>query len=360
MLVGIVVTLLASLRPALRATRVPPIAAVREGATLPRVALRALPHARERRCSRSLGFAALAYGLFGSGLGTTQILLCMGIGTLLIFFGVALLSARIARPLAHVLGWPATQDRRRRRRARARQLAAQPAAHRLDRLGADDRARARDARRGARRRDHVELPRRGRTTSGADGYAITAQDNFSPIPIAAGDAAAETPGVEAIANVRGGDAQVFGKTIQATAAQPAAVGIFNLDWVEGSDAVIAALGAHGAIVDDDYAKSHDLTVGSQLDFLSPTRRDACRSQVRGIFDPPTGGSPFGRVTISDAAWDRALRQPAEHLLVRADAGRRDGREPGRARAAAAAVPEREGADEAASSSTTRSPASTRS
>src|SRR5205823_2921919 len=35
LLVGIVVTLLASLRPALRATRVPPIAAVREGATLP-------------------------------------------------------------------------------------------------------------------------------------------------------------------------------------------------------------------------------------------------------------------------------------------------------------------------------------
>ena len=35
LLVGILVTLLASLRPAIRATRVPPIAAVREGATLP-------------------------------------------------------------------------------------------------------------------------------------------------------------------------------------------------------------------------------------------------------------------------------------------------------------------------------------
>ena len=46
LLVGILVTLLASLRPAIRATRVPPIAAVREGATLPRVALRAVPHGR--------------------------------------------------------------------------------------------------------------------------------------------------------------------------------------------------------------------------------------------------------------------------------------------------------------------------
>src|SRR5207342_2617828 len=35
LLVGILVTLAASLRPAIRATRVPPIAAVREGATLP-------------------------------------------------------------------------------------------------------------------------------------------------------------------------------------------------------------------------------------------------------------------------------------------------------------------------------------
>ena len=35
LLVGVLVTVLASLRPALRATRVPPIAAVREGATLP-------------------------------------------------------------------------------------------------------------------------------------------------------------------------------------------------------------------------------------------------------------------------------------------------------------------------------------
>ena len=35
LLVGIVVTLLASLRPAIKATRVPPISAVREGATLP-------------------------------------------------------------------------------------------------------------------------------------------------------------------------------------------------------------------------------------------------------------------------------------------------------------------------------------
>jgi putative ABC transport system permease protein len=31
--------------------------------------------------------------------------------------------------------------------------------------------------------------------------------------------------------------------------------------------------------------------------------------VHGIFDPPTGGSPFGRVTISSSAWDKIYDQP---------------------------------------------------
>ena len=59
--------------------------------------------------------------------------------------------------------------RRRPGVARARQRAAQPAAHRLHRLGADDRSRARHARRRPRGRDHVELQRRrersGRTAT---------------------------------------------------------------------------------------------------------------------------------------------------------------------------------------------------
>ena len=86
----------------------PPIAAVREGATLPESRF-----ARFRTVGSlgltALGFAALAYGLFGSGLGTTQILLWMGIGALLIFIGVALFSARLVRPLAAVLGAPAAR-----------------------------------------------------------------------------------------------------------------------------------------------------------------------------------------------------------------------------------------------------------
>ncbi len=157
LLVGILVTLVASLRPAIRATRVPPIAAAREGSALPPSRF-----ARFRTLGSAvltaLGFGALLYGLFGPGLGTTGILVWMGVGALLIFCGVALLvgAARPpARGHARLAGIP---DRRRRRRARARQHPARSAADRLDGGRADDRPRARDARRGARGRDHEHLP----------------------------------------------------------------------------------------------------------------------------------------------------------------------------------------------------------
>ena len=45
--------------------------------------------------SCALGFAALVYGLFAPDLGTTSILLWMGVGVLLIFFGVARVTTRL-------------------------------------------------------------------------------------------------------------------------------------------------------------------------------------------------------------------------------------------------------------------------
>ena len=97
--VGIGVTVLASLWPAFRATRVPPIAAVREGATLPpgRFA-RYRPYVAALLAM--LGFAALAYALFSHGLGTTNVLFLMITGALLIFIGVALFSSSLVGPAA--------------------------------------------------------------------------------------------------------------------------------------------------------------------------------------------------------------------------------------------------------------------
>ena len=128
-------------------------------------------------------------------------------------------------------------------------------------------------------------------------YAITAQNNFDPIPIAAANAVAKVPGVEAVANVRTGDARAFGKNFFATAVNPPGGSMFKLDWKEGSQACSRTLGADGAFIDDGYAKRHDLHIGSPIDmtFSSGAHKTFF---VRGIFNPPTGGSPFGTVTIS--------------------------------------------------------------
>jgi putative ABC transport system permease protein len=307
LVVGIVVTLLASLRPALRATRVPPIAAVREGATLPesRFARYRLPAAA---LLTALGFAGLLAGLFVPDLGTGQILLYMLGGALLVFIGVALLSVRLVGPFAWALGWPATK------------------------IGGAAGALARDnSRRNPQRTAStasalmiglalvtlVSILAAGIVSSfrgavkdiwkNAD-YAITAQNNFNPIPIAASEAVAKTPGVTAVANVRAGEALAFGNKIALTGVDPPAQRMFNLDWTEGSPATLGTLGDDGAFVDEDYAKSHHLDLGSPVPL---TFADGSRQlfDVKGVFDPPTGGSPFGRVTISDAAFDRHVQEP---------------------------------------------------
>jgi len=306
LLAGILVTLFASLRPAIRATRVPPVAAVREGATLPPGRF-----ARFRGIGTVLlaaaGFVALSYGLFRDGLDTTQILVWMGLGTLLVFLGVALFSSRIVRPLAQLLGWPAT------------------------RMGGAAGILARD---NARRN-----PQRTASTSAAlmiglalvtlvatlaagivssfessvdelftGDFAITAQNNFSPIPVDAAGAAAEAPGVVVVGNVRSGETLVFGDASFSTAVDPGMAEVINMTWKEGSQSVFSTLGEDGAFVDDGFAEDHELGVGSPIEVTFPngsTRQFA----IEAIFDPPTGGSPFGSVTVSTEVWDVEVSNP---------------------------------------------------
>jgi putative ABC transport system permease protein len=307
LVVGILVTLFASLRPALRATRVPPIAAVREGATLPVGRFHRF-RAIGAGGTALLGFAALAYGLFGSNLGTTQVLLWMGIGALLIFFGVALFASHLVVPMAQAIGWPATQiggaagtlardNARRNPQRTASTAAALMIGLALVTLVATLAASIIGTFNSA-----VDDLARG------EFYAITAQNNFSPIPVSAGNAAAKAPGIESIANVRAGDSLVFGKTRTLTAVDPTIGTVIHLNWKDGSQAILANLGARGAFVDDGFAKSHHLAVGSQFPLLTPTGKTV-DVVVKGVFKPPAGGSPFGPVTISSATFDANYEQP---------------------------------------------------
>ena len=160
LLVGTLVTLGAGLFPAIRATRVPPISAVREGAVLP-----ASPHAHRRPYVAGavmlLGLAVIVQGLFASS-GAGSVLVLLGAGTLLLFIGVALVSSYVVRPLASVVGRPA-----RALGGAAGRLAVANSVRNTSRTaatdsGVDDRPRADRLRRDPRRRPAQLDQRRAR------------------------------------------------------------------------------------------------------------------------------------------------------------------------------------------------------
>jgi putative ABC transport system permease protein len=102
-LIGVGITVAVSLVPARRARRVPPVAALRDDFHV------AGPGLRRRLVTGGVvavaGAASMALGLFG-GLATAQLLAAIGVGALLVFIGVNLLSPTISRPVAYVLGSP--------------------------------------------------------------------------------------------------------------------------------------------------------------------------------------------------------------------------------------------------------------
>ena len=231
----------------------------------------------------------------------------MGVGALLVFFGVALFASKLVPALATALGWPAArvggasgQLARGNARRNPQRTASTAAALMIGLalvtlvavLGQGIRSTFTDA------VDKIFV---------AD-YAITAQNNFSPIPIDAAQAAENAPGVDSVASVRTGEALVFGNPSSVTAVTPNSGDAINLDWKDGSQAVFSELGANGAFVDDGFADEHNLTVGSPISITTPTGKKLDLT-VKGIFDPPAGGSPFGPVTFSSETFDANYDQP---------------------------------------------------
>ena len=161
---------------------------------------------RRRSCRRGRADARRACSAAGCPPGVR--LLSLGLGAVALFIGVAMLAPTLVPPLAAVLGWPA-----RRFGGAAGQLARgnatrNPSAHRLDRLGADDRARARHAGRGARGRPASHAFRAAVDKLFMADYASPRKNNFSPISDRLRAARCATcPGCTVVSGVRAGDGQ---------------------------------------------------------------------------------------------------------------------------------------------------------
>jgi putative ABC transport system permease protein len=306
LVVGIVVTMIAAVRPALRATRVEPIAAVREGALLPpsRFA-RFGPHIAV--VVIAVAVALMMIGLFAGGVSTKLRLLSLGIGALGVFIGVSMLAPTLVPRVARVLGWPAA------------------------RFGGASGALARG--------NSIRNPSRTASTASAlmigltlvtlvavlaaglktrfesavndiftADYALTSENGFTPTSIASERAIRSVPGIEVVSGVRAGQGRAFGDRIGVTAVEPNATKVIDVKWIAGGAAAPARLGRDGAFVAKQYAKDHALRVGSPIELETPAG-DTLHLVLRAIFDPPKGGSPFGDVTISAARFDRVYPNP---------------------------------------------------
>ena len=351
--IGILVTLAASLWPAIRATRVPPIAAVREGAALPPsrlapfVPLIALAVA-------AVGLAGVLLGGFGgAGLSGTERLIALGIGVLLVFIGVALSAPRILRPIVGVVSpvatwsvtvlsiliFPITFVLWLIRRFALRRDAEFPGA-------LPDRTITDLAKRNALRSPNrtaaaaaalmiglalvtfVAVLAAGLKNSFEDAvkqqfagdYALTSQNGFTPTDVSSAGAVRQLPQATAVVGVRAGLGRVFGKKVDITGVDPEASKVLKLKWQDGSEETLDHLGADGALVESGYAKNHHLSVGSPIQVVTPYQR-TIDLRIAGIYKTPKGGGPFGTVTSSSATFDRYYPQPQNvYVLIKINGG----------------------------------------
>ena len=318
LLVGVIITLLASIRPAVRATRVPPIAAVRDGAVLP-------PSRLERHGPATallvlaLAVAALLLGTVAGGLATGSRLLLCGVGAILLFVGIALVAPRVVKPLASVLGWPAT---------RIGGFAGRLARANSTRNPSRTASTAAALMIGLTLVTFVAILGQGLRGTFVDSvdelfvadYALTAESGFAALPPEIEQAAAATPGVQLVSAVRSGSAKLGAEDVDVSAVDRRIGDAMQIDWHRGSDAVAAQLGRDGAFVTHDWAQEHDLSVGSPLQIATPTGK-TLRLTVRGIWREPKGGSPFGELAISHAAFADGFPRPRNDLtFVNMDGG----------------------------------------
>jgi len=304
--VGVGITLLAALRPAIRATRVPPIAAVREGALLPASRFARFGPAAAV-VTLLVAVALMLVGLFMESLSTTQRLIAIGVGAVGIFLGVAMLAKTLVPPLAALLGWPATKIG-----GAAGKLARGNAMRNPTRTASTASALMI----GLALVTLVSVLAAGLKSTfdsavnevfHAD-YAITATNNFSPISNASAEAIAKVPGVEVVSAVRAGNGRAFGSSVQVTGVSPDISRVISVKWKAGSPSVPAELGEDGAFTSKEYAKENHLHVGSPIAVKTPTG-SVMQLRLVGIFAPPKGGSPYGDLSISTRRFDAEYQNP---------------------------------------------------
>jgi putative ABC transport system permease protein len=133
---------------------------------------------------------------------------------------------------------------------------------------------------------------------------VTGADGWSPIDPAVERAVAATPGVDAVTSVRQDGALAFGQEEGVNGVDTAAITkVFAYDLKAGDEAAIAALGRDGALVDDAWATKHGLEVGDSFIVTSANGTELSLT-VRAIEKAPVFDVlSLGPITISREAYE---------------------------------------------------------
>lgn len=300
--VGIGITLASALVPAVRATRVPPVAALQEGAVLPPSPLaRLVPYFGGLLAATGAGLLVL--GLLSDGSVTSR-LLQLALGGVLIFFAVATVAKYVVRPAARVLGWPVDKvDGSSGRLARENSMrnparTAATAAALMIGLAVVVFVAVFTAGFKSSFVDAVDQMATGdlivRTQSGG---MITA------LPASAGEAVRRVPTVQSVAGIAFQQVQVGGGSVGTI------IGIEPSDmkqqwhyrWLGGgSDALLDELGSDTAVVEEQFAGAHRLSIGDTVTVLARSGKTAGFRIVGEYRDP----NLFAGLTVANAGWDR--------------------------------------------------------
>ncbi|MQA74803.1 MAG: FtsX-like permease family protein [Solirubrobacterales bacterium] len=303
--VGIGATVLSALAPALRATRVAPLEALRESGGSTEAEVRR--HGRRRTVIAAvlsvLGVAIIALTLFGSG-GIGSALVQLGVGLVALFIGLAMLGGRAVPAIASALGWPIEK---------LRGIPGRLARENSQREPARTATTAAALMIGVALVVFVGVFSSSIKTSAtetidsqfAGDLAIVNTDGFSPIPAKIADEVAGIDGVQSVSPLSTVPAKLDdgGEEINLTGVEPDGLAaIANLDWTDGSDETLAELGSSGAIVEQGWADDNDVEVGDTVP-LTGANGEQIEVEVRGAVDDQSGlvvGSlAIARTTLRD-------------------------------------------------------------
>ena len=319
LLIGILVTLVSSLGPALRSTRVPPMAAMRE-LDLPGSRRRAAAYAVLAGLLAVAGAAMVLIGLFGGIEDSGQAAGLLGLGAVAVVFAVSIFSSRLVGPLASLSGAPLE---------RLRGLTGRLARENTQRKPGRTAVTAAALMIGLALVTFVTVFAagiKGSISSAVDRnfqgeLVIQNTDGFSPIPARAAAAARQVPGVQTVSTLRQTQVELAGKggKPRITGLDPATAGqVLTLDWQEGSPQALRELRDSQAIVDESFAESNDLAVGDTVRFVSQTSRRPSY-EVAGVVKDTA--DLIGAAIVTQAALARDFRQHDDSIdFVRLDPG----------------------------------------